>query len=100
MVLSEKISESVLGESVLGRSPKKSVLTKHWMNRALTSREKVLKVLKEADHRMSVSEIARKANLSWVTTRNALKDLMLLGKVKGVRHEEGRGQPLLFKLKA
>ena len=48
-------------------------------------REKVLTVLKEANDRLSISQISRKAEIAWTTTRNALKELLLLDLVEGER---------------
>lgn len=88
------MNQKKIGQSVLRRS---GVLTEPWMKNKLTSREKVLRVLEEAEGKLSVSEIARRAGLSWPTTRNALNELMLLGKTVGERI--GKGKALLFKVK-
>lgn len=90
---------SKIGRSVLNNPPK-DVLTRPWLNNTLTSRDKVLRVLEAKRGWVSISEIARNADLSWITTRNALNELLLLGKVEGVRQKKGRGRPLLFKLKS
>lgn len=70
------------------------LLSKKWRNET-SSREKVLAVLKEAKGRLSINQISRKADISWTTTRNALKELLLLGLVEGERV----GITIYFKLK-
>lgn len=73
----------------------RNVLTEKWMGHEERSRHKVLAVLKEVDKELSITQISHRANLSWVTTKNALLELIMLGLVEGKRE----GNALKFKIK-
>lgn len=98
--MQKKIGQSVVS-SASNSKINKDILTRKWMKNDITSRDKVLEVLENAEEPMSVSGISRKAELVWITTRNALNELLLLGLVECLgRSKKGRrGNPLLFRLK-
>ena len=58
------------------------------------SREKVLKILENANRPLAIKEIAKLSGMCWTTARNALTELTLTEKVSGFRV----GNSLLFQL--
>ena len=74
------------------RTSLEDVLTRKWCRNAVTSRQKVLNLLLNSTHELSISQVARKLEISWVTARNALTELLALSLVKGER----KGRELVF----
>lgn len=91
--MQEKIGRSALRSNPSHKLPKE-LLTQKLGNR-VDAKEKVLNVLSKADHALNITEISKKAGLSWVTTRTALLELVMLGEVKGFRS----GRHTMFKVK-
>lgn len=71
---------------------KEAVLTRKWYRNKVTSRQKVLNLLLNSTQELSISQVARKLEISWVTARNALTELLALSLVKGER----KGRELVF----